>query len=143
MPSAISRPPISRRQCLLEREARRARSWIRFQIDGGGAGMAAIERRMFDEAPQPIIVAQFATQPQPEIAGVRIHESWREATIAAVAMNELQAFDTALPGLLNEMDQWQPADIVGMKAVKIDLDHAHADTSTGSSQSSISSNDAL
>jgi hypothetical protein len=88
---------------------------------------AAIKSCMVNPSAQSFIVPQGFSYPQAEEAGVGIHETWCDAPIAPVPMDQNQFTLAHLPGLLHKFHEDAiPYDLPRVIAVKIDL---HAEPS--------------
>ena len=71
-------------------------------------------------------MAQRLTNTKAKIAGVRIHKSGTDATIASVAMNQCELVFAHLPGLLQDLGECSVEnDFSGMIAVKVNLHPLH------------------
>jgi hypothetical protein len=90
----------SRQQVLIQFASRWRGVWL--QLDARRAHVAAIQGRVFDPKPQPVVMSQGASNFESEIPGVRINKTWRDPTISTMTMNKGQIGDTHIPCLLND-----------------------------------------
>src|SRR6202035_83421 len=94
---------------------------IGLQLDGGRSPVAAIERGVFDPAAEVLVVPQLASDAQPKIAGVGVHEPRRYAARTAVAVNETNPVRAHLPSLLDDHRHRRPDDVGRVVAVQVDF----------------------
>src|ERR1700730_8614129 len=103
--AAISRQespalPLLRQQVLIQFVSRWR--WVWLQLNACHTHVAAIQCRISDPLPQLLVMAQGATNLQPNVPCVCINKPWRDSTISTMTMNERHIVLTHFPCLLND-----------------------------------------
>ncbi len=95
---------------------------IRLQPYGCAALLPTVERGVKNPLTQRFVLAKSAAETKTEITGFRVDETWADATVASMPVNEFQSHFTHLPGLLYEfMKESSFNDLGRMESVKVNF----------------------
>ena len=96
------------------------RIWL--QSYGSTPHLTTVERAAKDPFPKHVIVTQSTSDAKPEVSGIGINETWADAAISPMAVNECQLCFAHLPGLLHELMEPPASNNLGrMESVKVYL----------------------